>query len=234
MQYRWADGIMHQYYYSRSRKKPRVQTIARLRKDTQRYLKNPLILTAYFPGTEAIGYFDSDQRRIDKKLAGANLSVRDSMERVGDSNCYAIEGRTRFGWITACFDPQKDFALAKYTVEASSNDISRDNLTLAKAYKVRDVTRGLEVTIEKFTEVNGVWLPATVEVNGYTSFGGDFQGDFRKTRRIIKLDSWSVNPDFEALNAFEFTDIPDDSLWAYQDAPDIHYRWNGGDLRRVR
>ena len=58
-------------------------------------------------------------------------------------------------------------------------------------------------------------------------------GDFHKSGRTIQIDSWSVNPDFEALHAFEMNDIPYDSVWRFVDSPAVQYRWNGGNLTPV-
>ena len=226
MQSRWADGVAHEYLSG-----DRTNYIMRSPVQTQRYAADPtLLMTSYFPGTEAIGYFNGDQRRIDKKLTGAYLSVRNGMERIGDLPCYVVEGRTRFGRITAWFAPAKGYALAKYTVDLTSNDISYDNLTLARAYKIDGTTQRWEIMIEKFTEANGVWLPVKANVSMQTSFP---QGDFRKTSRTIQMDSWSINPDFEAIHAFELKEIPDDSIWQYADDYTRQYRWNGGNLTPV-
>jgi hypothetical protein len=226
MQYRWADGVLNQYISGGG-----VNVIALDPEHTRRFVEDTaMLMTCYFPGAEAMGYFNGDQRRLDKKLAGANLSVRNGMERVGDFQCYVIEGQTRFGRITAWFDPEKGFALTKYIVEAASNDIEMDNLTVANAFKLDGVTKRLEATIEKFAEVNGVWLPVKIDENEYASLP---QGDFHKTTRTIQIDSWSVNPDFEALHAFEMNDIPNDSVWQFTDDPATQYRWNGGKLEPV-
>ena len=225
MQLRWADGVAHQYNPASA-----INCITQGPEQTRRFVENPCITLGYFSGVEAIGYYNGDYRRLDKKMVGANLSVRKEMERVGESECYVVESKNRFGQITAWFDPQKDFALTKYTVELSSSDIERENLTVAQAFKLDGVTKRVEVTIDKFIQVDGLWLPIAVKEHEY---GALPKGNFHDSTRIIQLDSWSITPDFEALHAFELKDIPDDSVWQYFGPSHEQYRWDGGKLTPI-
>ena len=225
MQLRWADGVEHQYTPEST-----TNCIAQGPEQMRRFVANPCIILGYFPGVEAIGYYNGDYRRLDKKMADANLSVRKDKERVGESECYVVESMNRFGRITAWFDPQKDFALIQYTVELDSRNIERENLTVAQAFKCDGVSKRVEVTIEKFTRVKDLWLPITIKEHEYASLP---KGNYHDSTRIIQLDSWSINPDFEALHAFELKDIPDDSVWQYVGPSRERYRWDGGKLTPI-
>lgn len=203
--------------------------ILRAPEGTRPYRENPVCLLALeFPGREAMGYILEDSLRLDAQLVGANLLLRQEQERIGTSRCHTVYAATRFGRITAWFDPQRQYALAKCVAELTGEHLFQGK-PLSRAASKPGVAYRVDMTVIAFTQVSGKWLPAKVRVLERYTFP---HGDYCTKSRIVELDSWFINPNFEAIGAFELTDVPDDSLWRI-DLQTQNYLWNGGNLIRT-
>lgn len=169
-----------------------------------------------FPGKDMIGYPLQAELRFDEFVRDAPLVLRGEMESVGSFLCYVVEADTRFGYVTAWFDPEREYSLIQFRIEKGQDEHYQ------RAY--------IEVTVSNLEKVDGLWLP--VEGRGKEDWRL-LDGEVIYREWHVRLDSFSVNPDFEAQGAFELSDVPDDSIWRYMDAQDVAYRWDGGRLTRL-
>lgn len=218
----WNSGVFTQYDSASPR-----GVICRLPEHTVPYVRNPLLyMVSGNHCPEALGYFCEDWRRLDQRLAGAVLTLRPGMDRIGESQCYVVEADTRFGRIAAWFDPKRRYALAKAIVELTADDVYQDQ-SLVAAFRIDGCVLREEVLVESFTSVNGHWRPAKAKALHQISFPS---GDYHRSEFSATFDSWTVNPDFDVQGAFVYSEFPNDSLWIYMDDQTQFRLWDSGRL----
>lgn len=171
-----------------------------------------------FPGHFLMGYISLVWFRIDNILAEANVMLRPDSQDVGGVPCHVLDFESRYGRGTVWVDPEHGYAIAAANVNIQTGDVAhgtvRENNRMDLG--VRDVT---------FTDVGGVWFPATgtFEVCGQSAGGRDIE---TSTRKVI-LENISRKPDMK--KALRTDDIDDGASAGYIGIPGW-YQWNRGQL----
>lgn len=138
-----------------------------------------------------MGYVLLDSEPAYTALRKANrLSVRPTMEKVGENLCYVIEAVTEYGPQLLWIDPDHGYSVAKAEVTRRLDAETRISSSL---------------NVVKFKQVDGIWTPIEFETEFRTFFDSRNQVRFRKVN--LKIAELSVNPDHEKLGSFDFEDI---------------------------
>ena len=159
------------------------------------------------------GYFYRQPERIDVVLSKAKvISVRDTMDKIGGSDCYVIEATIKDSKYKLWIDPNHGYNIAR--LEANRGPV---DLPGFKSYS-------LCIENMRFNEVDGVWLP--VEMDAGSRFvrrnGNLDKGDYH-----IKVTEVLINPDHDILGSFVLTHIADGALVLIVGAAG-EYTWKDG------
>jgi hypothetical protein len=146
----------------------------------------------------ARGFLGQDKERVDVILRQASkTSVRRRPERVGDSDCWVIDGVTSRGHYTLWIDPQHGYNLAKAEVRRKPGDRDRGHLF------PKDSSEQASVLNVRFEQIAGAWVPTESEAVFETrSPGGWFRATTRHRIRDIVLQ-----PDHQARDSFALMPI---------------------------
>jgi hypothetical protein len=173
-----------------------------------------------------LGYYYGDDQRIDTILReaikrGESVSLDDSKERIGGSNCSVITATTRRGKYTVWLDPQKDYNVVKAIVEKGSGDLFYDRPPMKQGeYSY------YELDYVRYKKAGDAWLPQKAEWHirrkapeGYFEY-------------VTKCNFTEVNldPDHEALGSFVLDDVMNGARVFVLDVPNISYTWQDGEL----
>ena len=191
------------------------------------FQKTPmLLLTSFMPGHGAMG-FNNDSLRVDQKLANAPLTLRPQLEQAGASWCRVVEGNTRYGYITAYFDVERECALAALLIEMGPDSLATSGRTISQGYKIPGTRVCVENTVEAFAMVDGIWLPAITRLRYRAVFPDRPSND---VQQVTNFQGWEVNPDFDTVNPFDLRgEIPDDTEIMVPPGQG-EFVWDGGRL----
>jgi hypothetical protein len=168
----------------------------------------------------AMGYIHGDYIRVDSILRQAdNTSVRDEMEKVGGSNCYVINAKTKRGECTLWIDPEHGFNIAKAEVRRQKGDLSYG----------RPIPEGTFLSFlenVRFEQVDGVWVPMEWDAK----IIANWPGNYLISETHDKRTAITLNPDHEALGSFVPRDIKNGAKVYIKQVPSIHYIWQDGEL----
>ncbi len=144
------------------------------------------------------GYCYEDKERVDVMLRQAdNLSVRNKLERIGESDCYVIDAKGKHGTYRVWIDPAHGYNIAQAEVRRTTGHLRRGNPMGGKAklfYSLKNI---------RFQKIDNVWIPMEADRKINQTYGG---GRFWRSSGHIKRTEVIINPDHEALGSF----IPDD------------------------
>ncbi|MBN2589482.1 MAG: hypothetical protein JXA96_06450 [Sedimentisphaerales bacterium] len=190
-------------------------------------------LSTGYEGTPLIGIFNGDQIPVYSILRKAKtISLREQLEKIGESKCYVINAVTDHGEYTVWIDPEHGYNIAKAEVSKKKGDIH-----LGKPLSWMGDTTGLGYRSEivplsgysfnllnvRFEKINSVWVP--VEADYETTL--DYGGRITKAKTHHKQTHTDLNPDFKSLKAF-IPDIPDGTQVYKNDSPGTKYIWLDG------
>jgi hypothetical protein len=148
-----------------------------------------------------MGCLFGTHERVDSILRGSGrISVRDSLERVGRSQCYVIDAVTERGRYTLWIDPEHGYNIARAELSGGKGDMIYDiKCTEADSFysSIQDV---------RFRKVNDLWVPVQARVE----FGHDLKPPFGRmnTNQRIKRTDVVLNPEHQALRSFYPDEIP--------------------------
>lgn len=145
-----------------------------------------------------MGFFPGDTERIDSVLRYADtISVRDNLEKVGQSKCYVIDATARGGKYTIWIVPEHGFNIAQVTAKKEENGlyisekIGKGDLSF---YSLRNV---------RFEKVNDLWIPMEGDIE---TIEKRFNGSY-STKQHYKRIEFIMNPDHNALGSFLPNDV---------------------------
>jgi hypothetical protein len=160
-----------------------------------------------------IGYINSDER-LDSVLRQADrIIVRETTEKVGDSDCFVLEADTKYGRYKLWLDPEHGFHPAKMRQSASAKE---GNYRHSKKMTEGTTTKAYLDNV-RFEKIDGIWVPMEADggsdtrlesgrherVNGkwvlntQTALGEFSTFDYHYKRTDIIL-----NPDHDELGSF--------------------------------
>ena len=167
------------------------------------------------------GYCYEDKERVDVMLRQAdNLSVRNKLERIGESDCYVIDAKGKHGTYRVWIDPAHGYNIAQAEVRRTTGDLRRGNPMGGKAklfYSLRNI---------RFQKIDNVWIPMEADRKINQTYGG---GRFWNSSGHIKRTEVIINPDHEALGSFVPDDIRNGAYVKIMDFPiKPHNIWRDG------
>jgi hypothetical protein len=146
-----------------------------------------------------LGFHSGNDGRIDTVLRqGRRISVRERMEKVGDSSCYVIDAVTRYGRETVWIDPERGHNLWKLVISARPGD-KYGYLTLEKGQKYDYLFE-----VQRFKQVENAWIPEQFSCRWARYFSPK---DVHKGKTDGKLIEVTLNPDHDALGSFSLDDV---------------------------
>lgn len=159
---------------------------------------------------------------IDVLKESDSANLHESMENIGGSKCYVIEGRTEIGHCKVWIDPSSGFNLRKIEVVQKAGDLE---FGTGKIIGNNIAERKVIVDDVQIEKINGHFVPMAGSLVFTKLFnqGKPFKMDLRTKRLNIEFD-----PDFEAMGAFVMDGVPDGTYVVHRDYPGISYIWAGG------
>ncbi len=151
--------------------------------------------------TESIllGFHTGNEGRIDMVLRkGRRMSVRERMEKVGDSSCYVIDAVTRYGRQTVWIDPECGHNVRKLVISGKPGD-KYLYLTLEKGQKYDYLFE-----VQRFKQVENAWIPEQFSFRWARYFSPK---DVHRGKTDGKLIEVTLEPDHEALGSFSLDDV---------------------------
>jgi len=165
------------------------------------------------------GFFYCDFERIDSILRRIEaISMRDRMERIGESYCYVIDAKGKQGAYTIWIDPEHGYNIAQAVTQKVRGNLvrSRPLIDHQAAY--------CSLTNVRFRQIDGLWVPVEADrVHNQTLPNGTSftESDHIKRTEII------LNPDHDALGSFVPSDIRNGATVEIRDL-DGEYIWQDG------
>lgn len=142
-------------------------------------------------------------------------------ERLGNSLCYIVEAKTKYGTMTVWLAPDKGYNALKYRVRKLGPDILRDDIRIED----QGITEWVEVVHSiDVRKIDGVFVPVSGELKGHAKAGNAWQS---KSQIKVRRSQIALHPDFEALGAFQI-DFPEGTEVTHQDIPGRRFRWTQG------
>jgi len=167
--------------------------------------------------------FGNDYESIPDLLNSApNVFLRDSLEAIGGTLCHVLEATTKYGKVTVWITPEKGYNALKWVINKSRDHFF--NKTTLSEMKLDSWTAVFDsVELQKVDDVfvpkGGVFTLTIKNTDGNTSV----------TRYEYKIINIQLNPDFDALGAFNI-DIPNGLPVFHREFPRIKYFWQNGRL----
>lgn len=158
--------------------------------------KDSMIASEY-KGAGLMGICGGDWDPIDSILKKADtLTLRDKMELIGDSECYAIDAKTKRGAYVVWLDPAHGYNIAQIEVKRDKGDWIYFNKPLEK-------TMTFSLKNVHFAKIDEVWVPMEADMEQIEDDGRTITKYHHKRTEML------LNPDHEALQSFVPDDIPD-------------------------
>jgi len=154
------------------------------------------------------------------------MSNSDSLNLIGQetlsgSLCYIVEAKTKYGTFTVWITPEKGYNALKYVVRKSGRDILRDDIHIED----QGITEWVKVVDSiDVRKIDGVFVPVSGKLVDRAKAGDEWES----TDHVeVKRSEIVLNPDFEALGAFEIS-FPEGTEVTHQDIPGLRFRWTKG------
>ncbi len=130
-------------------------------------------------------------------------------ENIDEVSCYIVEAKTKSGTITVWIAPQKGYNTMRISHKANNEKWSKliDSIEVQKT--------------------DGIFIP----VSGRFTLTNRLEDGSEDIVRVhVRCSQIDLNPDFDALGAFELYSFPDGSRIYDKDFPGIRYKVSGGEL----
>ncbi len=156
-----------------------------------------------------LGKYYGDPDRVDVVLRQATkLVLRPRLERLNSSDCYVVEGSSRYGHHALWLDPQHGYHIAQAIIDRAGGDW----VVWPNEYQLRPRERlHFEWKNVRFAQVQGFWVPMEADMVNVrsdapsTNLNGTVRNHVQRTQFVL-------NPDHEALRSFQPTDIVDGAV----------------------
>jgi len=145
-----------------------------------------------------MGFLQGDVERIDKILRKAdNISLRDTPEQVGASECFVVDAVAKSGRYALWIDPEHGYNIAQAKVLKGPSQIK------IGAWGIPET---IEYSLEnmRFQMVGGMWVPVEADQKYNERYAS---GDFMETSTHRRRTEVVLDPNHEALHSF-LPDIP--------------------------
>ena len=152
----------------------------------------------YQPDNETImlGSYLFGTERVDKVLEKTtNISVRPATEKIGDSDCYVLDAKIKYGKLSIWIDPDHGYQHAKVELLATEGDFMTNS---SKATKGQSNSR--VINFGQFEQVDGIWIPMEFKSTDKLILGPD---GYNSGEVHFKRTEFVLNPDHDALGSFD-------------------------------
>ena len=167
-----------------------------------------------------LGFFSGNDGRIDTVLRKARrISVRNRMEKVGDSSCYVIDAVTRYGRKTVWIDPEKGHNVRKLVISRMPGD-KNGYLTLKKGQKY-----DYRFEAQRFKKVENAWIPEQYSSRMAQYFDPKNVHSGKSDGKLLEV---TLNPDHEALGSFSPLDVSNGASVYIMDIDRRTHTWQNG------
>ncbi|MHC4757922.1 MAG: hypothetical protein ACYTE8_04630 [Planctomycetota bacterium] len=163
-------------------------------------LITPIISKSYC-GHELLGFFYGKYERVDLVLRKAEtLTVKNTLERIGDSDCYVVEADTEGVKYTLWIDPQHGYNIARATVKWSeqSPPYGMSHWIVKNAFN--------SLSNVNFKKTNNLWVSAEADIVLNRNW---HNGEWTKQSWHCKVTEIVLNPDHDKLRSFSQYDVKD-------------------------
>jgi len=184
-----------------------------------------------FPDSGTKGYLAQDIERVDKIIRkGSSVFVRDRMEKIGDSDCYVIEAKTKRGNYKLWLDPSHGYNIARAEMKRGEGDETGYGVVRRKLKQ--DTSIATCVRNVRFEKIGDLWIAveADLDLNMVYSKKSHYAhtGHYKITEIVF-------NPDHDALGSFVQDDIINRAKVVLTDGKNnvtvpIRYTWQDGEL----
>lgn len=169
------------------------------------------------------GYlFGSDHKSVADLLSNGNLQLHNDRKDINNVSCWVLEAVTEYGKITAWIAPDYGYNALKWTIQKTERDLFRGNPLLAE---------GLKMWVATFEADEKQKIKDVFVITGglFTLSMTDKIGKKPTRYHKFKRTEVDLNPDFEALGAFQIN-LPEGTVVTNEDIPGIKFVWSNGKL----
>jgi hypothetical protein len=180
-------------------------------------------------------------RSLPEIMREGSIHLRDKMEIVDGHKTYVLEAENQYGKQILWIDPEFGCNPRRIIMHTEADDLHADDKPLGISpskspdgiTKTPWVAKYLEEIIVESIEIdniNGVFLPTSAVILSTTTYS---TGEVTKIRATHKRTNTNLNPDFDAMGAFEL-DIPDGVpvfFYGTREGSGIQYEWFDGKPR---
>jgi len=191
----WDGQRRFNYHIHPSRSNP-LGTVIISQEPSREQVRN--MISFAYNGHEIFGFFYGEYERVDSVLRKVSkLSVRDSLEKIGGSNCYVIDAETQGGKYALWIDPKHGYNIAKAEVRWGENlpPYGAPNWRVKSAFN--------SVSNVRFRKIHNLWVPVEDDIVLNRNW---HNGELTKQSWHHKLTEVILRSDHEALSSF----VPDD------------------------
>ncbi len=167
------------------------------------------------------GSISGTGQRVDAFLTkhARKAVVRKEPEIINGAKCYLVEAKTPEGDIKVWFDSLHGFNVAQMEFRRTPK------------HKVEPVgTLSIVVTIDKFMQINGVWIPIEGQKKAH---GQQLNGDHFSRLVTTKRRDILLNPDHDALGSFLIDDIEEGARVSWREGfvpVSVRDTWKDGNV----
>jgi len=213
---RVANDVINGEEMLRTRRDGEVWAKASLSRDYEGFRK--LLCDNPEYGSALLGrIYGNNHLSIAELLRGAH-EVQTRQEILDGEACTVIEAHTSYGSVTAWIAPNKGYNALKWEIRKASQDLFDESKIQSKSWLAAFHATELR-------RIEGYYIPIRSEFSLEIAKkdGGPAAIDlYHYTVKNVDL-----NPDFEALKAFQFN-LPDGTPVSLREAPGIGYVWRNG------
>lgn len=152
-----------------------------------------------------------------------DLHILDKKEKINGVACFVLEGKSKYGKVTAWIAPEKGYNAMKWVIQKDPHHLFND-ATISKRTESWQVSFNVKEFHEVIVEDNTVFAPKLA----YFTFTINFRDGTKNIDHFeYKTSDINLKPDFEALGAFKM-DFPDGIKVFNEDLPGVRFKWENG------
>ena len=175
-----------------------------------------------------MGYLGlGDRDRVDTILRKADkIRVLKRREVIGGSECYIIYAETKWGKYKIWIDPKRGYNIAKAEIRREDGDaLNYSGYILPPKSRCLNILKSVH-----FEKIGDVWVPMEADIVTRKRIRqSPTDGHHLEQNRHHKRTEVTLNSDFDAIKAFEPTDIRDGARVRIKDDPN-KYTWRNGKI----
>ena len=221
-----ADGNMlarlHNDFFNFNKEAPRGRFIV-LRYNYKEKLKE--ILENPNSGGPLFGKMYGSNYKSVADLLGEStrLHILDKKEKINGVACFVLEGKSKYGKVTAWVAPEKGYNAMKWVIQKDPHHLFND-AAISKGTESWQVSFNVKELHEVIGEDKTVFVPKRAHFSHTINFR---DGTKNIDHYEYKTSDIKLKPDFEALGAFKM-DFPDGIRVFNKDFPGARFKWENG------